>query len=216
MLKIIPSLSSGSYATLGKNARRLEPIGQLHLDIEDGNFSPGITFGVDAIRDVLPYTKAELDAHLMVTNPDDYFQDMVDCGVKRIAVQVEACPYPSRQLNTLRKMGVKAGLALRYKTDVQVLENYLDILDYVILWTNESDCSALAFKPHSLERIRRTKKIVGKGIEVWADGGVKKEILRPLREAGADVTIMGRAFFEAEDPLAWHRELMAEANGESL
>lgn len=212
MLKIIPSLTSGSYACLGENARRLAPVGRLHLDIEDGTFSHGITLGTDAIRDVAPYTDAELDVHLMVNNPDDYFQDLLDCGVRRIAVQVEACNYPSRQLNSLRKMGVKAGLALRYKTDVSVLENYVDLLDYVLLWTNESDCDALAFKPHSLERIRRAKKIVGSDIEVWADGGVKKELLKAVKEAGADATIMGRAFFEAEDPVAWHRDLLVEAN----
>ena len=211
MFRIIPSLTSGSYATLGENARRLQDIGHLHLDVEDGHFSPGISFGVDAIRDVAPCTTAELDAHLMVTQPDDYIQGLAACGVKRIAVQIEACPYPSRQLNTLRELGVKAGLAFNYKTDVRVLENYADLVDYVLLWTNESDCSTLAFKPHSLERIRRARDIVGGAAEVWADGGVKKELLKAVRAAGADVVVMGRAFFEAADPLEWHRELMREA-----
>lgn len=211
MFRIIPSLTSGSYALLGENARRLQDIGYLHLDVEDGHFSPGISFGTDAIRDVAPYTSAELDAHLMVTQPDAYIHALADCGVGRIAVQAEACPYPSRQLNTLRKLGVKAGLALNYKTDVRILENYVDLLDYVLLWTNESDCSTLAFKPHSYERIRRARDIVGDAVEVWADGGVRKEIIRAVRAAGADVAIMGRAFFEAADPLAWHRELMREA-----
>ncbi len=210
MFTIIPSLTSGSYARLGENARRLQDIGYLHLDIEDGHFARGISFGVDAIRDVAPCTSAELDAHLMVTNPNEYIRPLADCGVRRIAVQVEACPYPSRQLNTMRKLGVKAGLALNYKTDVRVLENYADLLDYVILWTNESDCDALAFKPHSLDRLRRARDIVGADVGVWADGGVRKELLRAVRDAGADVVIMGRAFFEAEDPLEWHRELLRE------
>ncbi len=210
MFKIIPSLTSGSYARLGENARRLQDIGFLHLDVEDGHFAPGISFGVDAIRDVAPCTSAELDAHLMVTNPDEYIRPLADCGVCRIAVQVEACSYPSRQLNTIRKLGIKAGLALNYKTDVRVLENYTDLLDYVLLWTNESDCDTLAFKPHSLDRLRRARDIVGADVEVWADGGVRKELLRAVRDAGADVAIMGRAFFEAADPLEWHRELIRE------
>lgn len=211
LFRIIPSLTSGSYALLGENARKLQDIGFLHLDIEDGNFLPGISFGVDAVRDVAPYTSAELDAHLMVTRPDAYIRGLADCGVRRIAVQVESCPYPSRQLNTLRRLGVKAGLALTYKTDVRILENYADLIDYVLLWTNESDCADLAFKPHSYERIRRAREMVGDGVEIWADGGVKKDILKAVRAAGVDAVIMGRAFFEAADPLAWHRELMDEA-----
>ncbi len=210
-LRIIPSIASSDLAALGREAERVREMGYLHVDIEDGNFSPGMTFGPDTVARLRAYTDSVFDVHLMVTRPQDMLEEIRGLGVERIAVQAEASAYPSRLLNTIRGMGMRAGLALNYKTAVEVLERYTDLLDYVLLLTNESDCAGLAFKPQSLERIRRTRALLDRGTELWVDGGVTEALLPLVREAGADVAIMGRAIFGAQDAMARYRQLTAAA-----
>ena len=115
MFLILPSLASSNLAALGEQAARVRSAGYLHLDIEDGNFSPGITFGPDTVKLLRDYTDAELDAHLMVTDPEPYIEELRDYGVCSIAVHLESSRYPSRALNKIRQAGMRPGLALNYK-----------------------------------------------------------------------------------------------------
>lgn len=211
MFSILPSLASGNLAALGEQAARVCSVGCLHLDIEDGNFSPGITFGPDTIRALKPYTDAELDVHLMVNNPESYIQELVQCGVSAVAVHLESSRYPSRALNRIRQAGMRPGLALNYKTPVSDVVPYLELVEYVLLLTNESDCAGIRFKPHSLERVEQLRRILPDSIELWVDGGVNAENLPSLAAKGADRAVMGRAVFSADDPVRRVRELAAAA-----
>ena len=211
MFSILPSLASANLAALGEAAAKVRSVGRLHLDIEDGNFSPGITFGPDTIRALRPYTDAELDVHLMVSNPEDYIQELSQCGVSAVAVHLESSRYPSRSLNRIRQAGMRPGLALNYKTPVSDAVPYLDLVEYVLLLTNESDCAGIRFKPHSLERVERLRRILPDSVELWVDGGVNAENLPLLAAKGADRAVMGRAVFGAEDPVRRVHELTAAA-----
>ena len=211
MFKILPSLASGDLAALGAEARRVQSIGFLHLDIEDGNFSCSITFGVDAISRLRSFTSAELDAHLMVTNPEYYIPLLAQCDVSAVAVHMESTPYPSRPLNLIHQAGMRAGLALNYKTPVTDVIPYLDLTDYILLSTNESDCAGVQFKPYSYERVAQLRSILPPEMEIWVDGGLDEERLKRLAALGADRAVMGRAIFSAEDPAARARELSALA-----
>lgn len=205
--RILPVLTSGNLAALGDEAARLQPVGALHIDVEDGNFSPGITVGVDTIRCVRRYTDAQIDVHLMVTDPEFYIDDLAACGVNAVAAHIESTLYPSRFLNQIRQAGMKAGLALNYKTPVDAVVPYLDLADYILIETSESDRAGVGFKPYSFERVRALRDLVPPQIEIWVDGGVDDSNIKALAKAGADCAAVGRAIFSADDPVQKARDL---------
>ena len=209
--RILPVLTSGDLAALGHEAVRLQPVGALHIDIEDGNFSPGITVGVDTVRCVRRYTDAEIDVHLMVTDPEFYIDDLAACGVNAVAAHIESTLYPSRFLNQIRKAGMKAGLALNYKTPVDAVAPYLDLAEYILLETSESDRAGVGFKPYSFERLRALRALLPAEIEIWVDGGVDDGNIEALAKAGADCAAVGRAVFSADDPVQKARDLAKRA-----
>ena len=200
MFQVLPSLASSNLADLGRQAARVRPAGVLHLVIEDGNFSPGITFGPDTVRALSAFTDAEMDAHLMVTDPESYIAELAECGVRKIAVHLESTLYPSRALNLILQYGMIPGLALNYGTPVENVMPYLDLVRYVLLLTNESDRNGIRFKPYSITRIRRLRSLLPSSVELWTDGGITAEILPSVAAAGADCAVMGRAVFSADDP----------------
>lgn len=201
MLKIVPSIASADLLNIQREVKKAERTGRLHFDMEDGNFSPDITFGVDLAGQISAVTDARIDAHLMVNNPLKYIVPLMDCGVTSIAFHLEAAEYPSECLTVIHSCGGKAGMALNYGTKVSDVEPWLDQIDYLLLQTCEAGDPTLAFKPYSLKKIRQARELVGLdgGIELWADGGIRKEMLPELERCGLDYAVMGRAFFEADE-----------------
>lgn len=180
----------------------LRGISNLHLDIDDGNFVRGISFGETVIASVAGYTDIPLDAHLEVLNPCDYVAPLCDAGVVRMCAHIESLPYPSLFLSDVKRRGVHAGLSLNLKTPVSSLEPYSDSVDYVLLVSVEADFDGLPFRAGVLEKIRDARKILPAHVPVWVDGGVNGENLRAVVLAGADGVVLGRAVFGASDPKA--------------
>jgi len=199
VIQIVPSIAAANLLEIDREIKRAERIGYLHLDIEDGNFSPDITFGADMARAIAGATQAEMDAHLMVTNPDRLIGPLCDCGVSRIAVHIESTEYPSELLFMIHARGKKAGLALNYKTDAHTLEPYLDQIDYVLLQTSEAGDKALAFREYGYEKIKKAKALLPPGVALWADGGIDGGVLRRLTDSGLDFAVVGRALFNSAD-----------------
>lgn len=212
MIQIVPSIASSNLLEIGEEVRRVTKVGYLHLDVEDGNFSPDITFGMDMIQAVAEHTNAVLDAHLMVSDPLKYIDPLCDCGVEWIAPHIESTLYPSEPLGKIHARGKKAGLALNYKTDVRELEPYFDQLDYVLLQTSEAGDTGLSFREFCFEKIARARKLLPKHISLWADGGITGDILPRLAQCGLDHAVMGRAIFGAKDPQAEYIRLMGMGN----
>ena len=205
-IKIIPSIASANPIAIQHEIDRLGDIGCLHLEIEDGNFCPSMTFGMDTIQAIANYTDFTLDAHLMVTNPLDYVDKLAECGIKSIAAHIEALPYPAKFLGKVQQFGIKAGLALNLKTSVDELLPFTSQLDYVLFLTNEPDFIGLEFRPYSFEKMQKAREILPAHIEIWADGGVKGKLLPKLAHCGVDTVIMGRAIFSSDSPqLAYER-----------
>ena len=199
-IKIIPSIASANLLNIGNEIDRLGNIGALHLDIEDGNFCPSMTFGMDMVKAISNYTDFELDVHLMVTNPLDYVNKLADCGVKHIAAHIEALPYPAKFLGKVQKLGIKAGLALNLKTNIEECLPFINQLDYVLLLTNEPDYVGLQFRSFSFTKISKAREIFPENIEIWVDGGAKGELLSKLANLGVNSVVMGRAIFSAASP----------------
>ena len=138
-----------------------------------------------------------------------YIEDLCACGVRAVAAHIESSRYPSRFLNQIRQAGMRPGLALNYKTPVDAVIPYLDLTDYILLLTSESDCAGVGFKPYSIERVHALRTLLPDKTEIWVDGGVDDGNLAALARAGADRAVVGRALFAAPDPAQKARELCA-------
>lgn len=196
-VRIIPSVASADPLDLKGEIDRLEGIPELHLDIEDGNLVPNITFGLKTVRRISEYAgnKKVLDAHLFVTRPNEWIYDLAECGIKRLAVPLEPLAYPLETLNRIRQKGMKAGVGLNFATPAEAVLPFLPALDYVIVMTAEPDAMGMRFYPEMLKKIRALSGYFHSGREIWADGGIDKETLPMAAEAGASAVILGRAFF---------------------
>ncbi|MDL2249237.1 ribulose-phosphate 3-epimerase [Lachnospiraceae bacterium PF1-21] len=201
-MKIIPSIISGNLLAIGEEMERTKAIGAMHIDVEDGNFSTGITVGLDMVAAIAAKTHASMDVHLVVTNPADYIEVLCDLGVTGIGVHIEGAVFPSKLLGMIKNRGVRAGLAVTLKTPIEMVLPFVDMLDYVLILTNEQDHQGLKFREWSYEKIEKARKLLPKDIEVWADGGIKEDILPKVARAGADHVIIGRALMSAKDPYA--------------
>lgn len=209
MFTISPSLYSADLLDIRNVLSRLEGFEHLHLDIDDGNFVRGISFGMDIVEPIAMATDIPLDAHLEVLNPMDYVLPLCEAGVEQIVAHIEALPFPSLFLSTVHKMGKKAGLALNIKTPVSVLEPYIDQLDCVFIVSVEADVDGLPFRPGVLKKIRDARTLLPKEISIWVDGGVNESNLKAVIDAGADAIVQGRAVFKAPDPNAAYQRLLA-------
>ena len=209
MFTISPSLYSADLLDIRNVLSRLEGFEHLHLDIDDGNFVRGISFGMDIVEPISKATDIPLDAHLEVLNPMDYVLPLCEAGVEQIVAHIEALPFPSLFLSTVHKMGKKAGLALNIKTPVSVLEPYIDQLDCVFIVSVEADVDGLPFRPGVLKKIRDARAMLPKEISIWVDGGVNESNLKAVIDAGADAIVQGRAIFKAPDPNAAYQRLLA-------
>lgn len=208
MVRILPSIASADQLCIADEMKRIEGTGYLHIDIEDGNFLPNITFGMKTVKAVCEGRRFEYDAHLLVTNPERYLDELHQCGVSKIAFHIEAAPYPLELLNRIRGYGMKAGLALNFKTPVQSVWPFIPALDYVLIMTSEPDGEGCRFYPRMLEKIAEARAMLPAGAELWVDGGIGKEELMKVLAAGADTAVMGRAIWGGGQPRERIREYM--------
>lgn len=213
-ITIIPSIASADPLNIMYEMDRLNGTGKLHLDIEDGNFVPNITFGIKTVRRIAEYTagKMELDVHLLVNNPNTWIDDLAECGITKIAFHPDAVHYPLEILRHIHQRGLKAGFALDFSSPASVLCPFLSGLDYVIVMTAEPDGQGMLFNPLLLEKIHQVRQLLGDNREVWADGGIGADTVFPVANAGASVIILGRAIFSAGDPKQRIMELSAICN----
>jgi ribulose-phosphate 3-epimerase len=207
---IIPSIASADPLNLRQEIDRLGNTERLHLDIEDGNFVPNISFGMKTVCRIAEYTKgkAELDSHLIVTDPDFWIDGLADQGVKKIAFHPEAVRYPLETLHHIRSRGLKAGFGLNFITPAEAIRPFVSHLDYFFVMTAEPDGSGMLFNPLILEKIRQISQILGPDREIWADGGIAEDTIPQVVAAGATTIILGRAVFSAVDPAQKIKDLL--------
>ncbi len=213
MIDIIPSLASANQLCLQSCLDQAEAVQKIHLDIEDGNFVPNITFGMKIVSAVAAYTNCTLDAHLMVTNPDFYLDELLRLGIRKIAFHIESTIYPAQYLYKIKQAGGVAGLAFNCMADVADALPYVSDLDYVLIMTSEPDGRGQRFNSYMLEKIREARRLLPEHISIMVDGGISEQELLAVRFAGADCVVMGRAIWSASDPAAAYTRLMELANG---
>jgi ribulose-phosphate 3-epimerase len=213
-IRIAPSLLSADYSRIADEVADVERGGAnlLHLDIMDGHFVPNLTFGPPVVRAIAKHSNIALDAHLMVTDPDDLIDDLVAAPVARIAVHIEACNHLQRTLERIRSAGVEAGIALNPASALSLLEDALPWIDFVLIMSVNPGFGGQHFIPETLDKISRLRQVTAeRPLDIAVDGGVCLENVAALAKAGATTFIAGSAIFGLEDRASAIAELRQAA-----
>ena len=199
MFTVSPSIYSADLLDLRSVLDVSDGFEHIHLDIDDGHFVKGISFGMDMVEKIAAYTRVELDAHLEVYNPMDYVEALCQAGISQISAHFEVLDYPNLFLSKVHSMGKKAGLALNLKTPVSMLEPYVGCFDHLLLVSVEADHEGLIFRSSVLKKISDARKMLGDHVSVWVDGGINDSNLKDVVMAGADGVVIGRAVYQSDD-----------------
>ncbi len=218
MIEIIPSILSADFAHLGDEIARVERGGatMLHLDVMDGHFVDNLTIGPPVVESIRKATKSHLDVHLMIENPGRYAADFVHAGANSVLVHYEACRHLDGVLEQIKKEGAMAGVVLNPATPVLVLEDVLEVADYVLLMSVNPGFGGQQLIPYVLDKVRklvemRRAKRLRLPIEI--DGGVHLDNLADVVRAGCDWVVTGSAIFHSGNPENTVREMQKIAAG---
>jgi len=209
MAKIAPSILSANFLKLGEEIKAAEEAGadMLHVDIMDGHFVPNITIGPFIVASIRKITSLPLDVHLMIEEPDTYLRDFIKAGADYITVHLEASVHLHRTIQWIKEGGVKAGVSLNPATPVWSLEDILPDINLALLMSVNPGFGGQEFIPQVIEKIRTLKSFIyEKGLStlVEVDGGINLDNAKNVASAGADILVMGSAFFNSKD----YKEIM--------
>jgi ribulose-phosphate 3-epimerase len=218
MTHILPSILSADFARLGEEIAKVERGGatMLHVDIMDGHFVPNLTIGPPVVESIRKITKSTLDVHLMITDPDKYAPVFVAAGADQVSVHYEAATHLDRTLHNIQELGARAGVVLNPATPVSVLEDILDVADYVLVMSVNPGFGGQKFIPNALKKIKRLDQMRrerGLGFKIEIDGGVNVKNTPDIVRAGCDWLVAGSTVFHSEDSAAAVRELQHAADG---
>lgn len=198
-----PSLLSAQIGNLESELHALEAVGVqwVHWDVMDGHFVPNITFGQHVIRQLRPKTSLFFDVHLMITHPERYLSDFHTAGADMLVVHAEATFHLQRTVAEIRRLGMKAGVALNPATSLSMLEYILDDIDMVLLMSVNPGFGGQHFLATTYEKIRTLRRMLIEKQQttlIQIDGGVNLSNAKELIEAGANVLVSGSSFFTGE------------------
>lgn len=207
MAIIAPSLLSANFLSLQQDCDMLNSseADWFHLDVMDGRFVPNISFGPMIIEFIRKTTSKVCDVHLMIEEPEKYTEAFKKAGADILTVHVEACRHLHRNIQQIKGMGMKAGIALNPHTSVQDLKHIIADIDLVCIMSVNPGFGGQSFIPNTLKKITELKQIIneyGVNVQIEIDGGVTLQNAPSIIAAGADVLVAGNTVFRSEDPTA--------------
>lgn len=195
-----PSILAADFARLGEQINEACEAGAeyIHIDVMDGVFVPSISFGMPVIRTIRKVTDKVFDVHLMIVEPERYVKEFKACGADSITFHLEATEDAEATISLIRSLGCRVGMSIKPRTPVEVVRKYLDKLDMLLVMTVEPGFGGQQYIPESTERIRQVRQMadeMGIDLDIEVDGGITKDNVRVVLEAGANVIVAGSAVF---------------------
>ena len=205
--RIAPSILTADFGRLSEEIAMLVAGGadMIHLDVMDGRFVPNITFGEKMIATVRALTSLPLDVHMMVEEPERYFESFAGAGATGMTIHVEAAPHLQRQLARIRELGCAAGAAVNPGTSLASVREVIADLDLLLIMTVNPGFGGQKFIASSPDKVARARQLLSDGrsrAALEVDGGIGRDNIAPVWRAGADTFVAGHSIFGAADPQA--------------
>jgi ribulose-phosphate 3-epimerase len=217
-VKLAPSILAADLGRLAEEVHQVETLGAeyIHGDVMDGRFVPNITLGPPVVRAVRAATKAVVDCHLMILEPERYLAEFAEAGADIMTVHVEASPHLQRTLHAIRGLGKRAGVVLNPHTPEDTLRYVMGDVDLILVMSVNPGFGGQSFLPLVLPKLRALRQMIdatGRDIDLEIDGGIGPDNARLVTEAGATVLVAGSSIFGQKDRAAAIQQLRTAVSG---
>ncbi len=201
-IRITPSILNADFSRLDQEVQSIAGVSDLiHLDVMDNIFVPNFTFDFEAASKIIQNSSIGVDAHLMVADVDLIAVQYAEIGCASVTIHAEATENIPQTLRNIRKAGSRSSLGIKPNTDITMYESIVDDVDMFLIMTVEPGFGGQKFMENMMEKVRRTKKIIGdRPIWLQVDGGISMDTIQVALEAGADTFVVGSAVFNAPNP----------------